>query len=77
MRKTAPSQFTHTDYDALESAITRGTRVVVTRRGTEYIVIPLRLQTAKGREAIDAVNPTTGDEMTLFLDELSQFEVVR
>lgn len=76
MKKKAPRQFTHKEYDALESAISSGTRVVVTRRGTEYIVIPLRLKTASGREAIDARHPTTGEEMTLFIDEMSMFEVV-
>jgi hypothetical protein len=30
-----------------------------------------------GREAVDATHPTTGDEITLYLDELESFEVVR
>ena len=76
-KKKAPAQFTHVEYDALEGAVSRGTRVVVTRRGTEYIVIPRALRMVRGREAIDAVHPTTGEEMTLFIDEMTAFEVVK
>jgi hypothetical protein len=30
-----------------------------------------------GREADDAVHPTTGDSMTLYIDEIDSLEVVR
>jgi hypothetical protein len=30
-----------------------------------------------GREAVDATHPTTGDGITLYLDEIDTFEVVR
>lgn len=65
------------DYDALERAVTRGQRLAVLRRGTEYLVIPSRLYMREGREAIEAVHPTTGDRITLMLDEIDSFEVVR
>ena len=69
-------QLTHDDYDRLERAVTRGERIAVYRRGTEYIVIPLSLNSRNGREVIDARNPTTGDSLALFLDELDAIEPV-
>ena len=70
------AQLTHEQYDRLERAVTRGQRIAVYRRGTEYIVIPLALRSRDGREVIDARNPTTGDSLTLFLDELDAIEPV-
>jgi hypothetical protein len=69
-------QLTHEQYDRLERAVTRGQRISVYRRGTEYIVIPLALQNRNGREVIDARNPTTGDKLALYLDELDGIELV-
>jgi hypothetical protein len=69
-------QLTHDEYDRLERAVTRGERIAVYRRGTEYIVVPLALASRNGREVIDARNPTTGDTLALFLDELDAIEPV-
>lgn len=71
------TEWTHKQYDALESAITSGKRIAAYRRGTEFVVVPTRLRVISGREAVDATHPTTGDAMTLYLDELESFEVVR
>jgi len=71
------TNWTSTTYDALERAILDGKRIAAFRRGTEYVVVPTRLRTIKGREAVDATHPTTGDSITLFLDEMDSFEVVR
>jgi hypothetical protein len=70
-------ELTVRQYDALESAITHGRRISVFRRGTEYVVIPQRLRAEGSREAMDSVHPTTGDQITLYLDEMERFEVVR
>ena len=70
------AQLTHEDYDRLETAVTRGHRIIVQRRGTEYVVIPLSLVARHGREVIEARNPATGDAMTLYLDELDSIETV-
>jgi len=70
------SQLTHDQYDQLEQAVARGQRIAVHRRGSEYIVIPLSLVTRGGRELIEARNPTTGDTLSLFLDELDSIETV-
>jgi hypothetical protein len=69
-------QLNHDEYDRLERAVARGQRIAVVRRGTEYVVIPLALRGSSGREVIEARNPTTGDSMTLFLDELDSIELV-
>ncbi len=64
-------------YDALERAIVDAARIVVLRRGTEFIVIPERLVTQGRGEAIVARHPTTGARLTLHLDEVDRLEVVR
>lgn len=69
-------QLNHEEYDRLEDAVARGRRIVVCRRGTEYVIVPLALQTRSGRELIEARNPVTGDRLTLFLDELESIETV-
>ena len=70
------AQLSHAEYDALERAILDGRRIVAWRRGTEYVVTPTELRFSGGREAIEARNPTTGDRLTLFVDELDAIEVV-
>ena len=71
------AEFTHKQYDLLESAITGGTRISAYRRGTEYVVVPTRLRMIRGREAVEATHPTTGDEITIYLDEMDSFEIVK
>lgn len=71
------AELTTTQYDALERAITDGRRIAVYRRGTEYVVVPTRLRTIRGREAIEATHPTTGDHLTLYIDDVESVEVVR
>jgi len=71
------TQWTHKQYDLLERAISSGKRIAAFRRGTEYVVLPMRLRVISGREAVEATHPTTGDEITLYLDEMDSFEVVR
>ncbi len=70
-------QLTHRQYDALEGAITHGRRISVFRRGTEYVVIPKRLWNEGSREVMDSIHPTTGEKMTLYLDEMDRIEVVK
>ncbi len=71
------AQWTHAQYDILERAITHGKRISAYRRGTEYVVVPTRLRVISGREAVEATHPTTGDQITLYLDEMDSFEVVK
>ena len=71
------AQLTVAQYDALEHAIRDGRRLSVWRRGTEYLVIPERLVLRGRREAIEARHPTTGQPLTLWIDEADALEVVR
>jgi hypothetical protein len=63
-------------YDVLERAIATGGRIAVMRRGIELVILPLRLRVVAGREALDARHPSTGDELSVFIDELDTVEPV-
>ncbi len=63
-------------YDSIESAIAHGHRVSVFRRGTEYIGIPKRLVSDGPREAVVILHPTTGEEITIVLDDIERIEIV-
>lgn len=68
-------QLTHAQYDLLERAVAKSERVAIRRPGRrELVVIPLTLHVRGGREAIEAQNPTTGDAMTIYLDEIDLLE---
>lgn len=69
-------QLTTKQYNLLERAVNERMRIAVYRRGSEFVVRAESLGLRAGREAIETVQPTTGDRMTLFLDEIDGFEVV-
>jgi hypothetical protein len=69
-------QFTTRQYNALERAVAQGQRLAVYRRGSEFVVRPESIGLRAGREAIETVQPATGDRMTIYLDEIEYFEVV-
>jgi hypothetical protein len=64
------SGLTHRDYDVIEGAIRRGTRIIVQHRGGELVLVPLALRADGRREAIAARHPVTGDDLMVFLDEI-------
>lgn len=70
------AQLNHEQYERLERAVARGDRIVVVRRGTEFVLIPLALVNRAGREVIESRNPTTGDALSLYLDELDSIDPV-
>jgi len=69
-------QLTSRQYNQLERAIASRQRIAVFRRGSEFIIVPEKLVLRDSRELIDAVQPSTGDKMALYLDEIDGFEVV-
>ena len=71
------AQLSPAQYDALERAVVERQRIAVMRRGTEYVVIPTSIGIRSGKETIEAFHPTTGDRLTLVIDELEEIEVVR
>lgn len=62
--------------DQLERAIREQRRVAVNRRGTEFVVIALRMASVRQRDAFVGRLPMTGEEVTFILDELEGFQVV-
>jgi len=68
----------HVQYEVLERAIAHGHRIALTRHGggTDLVVMPERIRVVTGREALDARHPSTGDHLTVFLDELDTVEPV-
>ncbi|MDQ2931656.1 MAG: hypothetical protein M3Y05_12695 [Gemmatimonadota bacterium] len=70
------AELTTTQYDQLERAVIDKKRIAIYRRGTEYIVIPNRLHLVSGRERIEAVHPTTGDRIIIYLDEIDSLHVI-
>jgi hypothetical protein len=70
-------QLTHEQYEILEQAVSKGARVAIQRRGRrEYIVIPTTLHLRDGREAIEARNPVTGHDLTIYLDDIDHLEAM-
>jgi len=70
------AQLNHRQYDSLERAIATGQRIAIRRRGTEYVVVPHRLRVIGGRERIESVHPTTGDDIVFYVDDLDAIEVI-
>ena len=70
------AQLTHEQYNRLERAVSRSQRVAVSRKGSEFVFVPLAMRVHNGREVIDAKNPTTGDALTIYLDEVESVEVL-
>jgi hypothetical protein len=62
--------------DQLEHATRNGRRVALMRRGTEYIVVALRLTSAGRQEALVGRLPMTGEELTFILDEIDAMQVL-
>ena len=69
-------QLTTRQYDALEAAVTHSRRVSVYRRGTEYIGIPQKIWQDGRREAVQILHPTTGENITVYLDEIEHLDVL-
>jgi len=64
-------------YDQLEHACRNGLRVVVQRRGTEYIVIADKVGAGPRGEALHARLPMTGEMMEFLLKDIEWFQVLR
>jgi uncharacterized protein with PhoU and TrkA domain len=72
----SPVRWTADRMDQLESAARRGQRVALSRRGTEYIVVALRVTSVDQREVLIGRLPMTGEDLTFRLDQIDSFQVV-
>jgi hypothetical protein len=62
--------------DQLERAARDGLRVALSRRGTEYIVVAVRVTSDAGHEAFVGWLPMTGEELVFRLDDVESFQVI-
>jgi hypothetical protein len=63
------------EMDRLERAIVDGSRVQLTRRGTEYVVIPREIRSNGPIDTLVGIT-STGDELSFSLPELENFVVL-
>jgi uncharacterized protein with PhoU and TrkA domain len=62
--------------DQLENAARKGLRVALLRRGTEYIVVAVRVTSVGRHEALIGRLPMTGEELTFHLEDIDSFQVI-
>jgi hypothetical protein len=72
----APVRWTADRMDQLEHAARRGQRVALSRRGTEYVVVALRVTSKDRRDVLVGRLPMTGEELTFQLDQIDSFQVL-
>lgn len=69
-------KWTPDEMDRLERAIVEGARIQLSRRGTEYVVVPVEIRTRGTREVLVA-DTYTGVRLDFALDEMEGFDVIR
>jgi uncharacterized protein with PhoU and TrkA domain len=72
----SPVRWTADRMDQLERAARDGLRVALSRRGTEYIVVALRVTSIDQHEALVGKLPMTGEDLTFRLEEIDSFQVI-
>jgi len=69
-------QWTPARMEQLELAARQGRRVILRRRGTEYVVVARRVFHEGQRDALIGLLPMTGEELRFNLEELDEFHVL-
>jgi uncharacterized protein with PhoU and TrkA domain len=72
----SPLRWTTDRMDQLEHAARNGLRVALSRRGTEYIVVALRVTSVDQHEALIGRLPMTGENLTFRLGDIDSFQVI-
>ena len=72
----SPVRWTADRMDQLENAARRGQRVALSRRGTEYIVVALRVTTEGRHEVLICRLPMTGEELAFRLNDIDSLQVI-
>lgn len=62
--------------DQLERAVRDGRRVLVVRRGSEFVVFARRVETRRSKEIFVGILPMTGDEIVFELGQVEDFQVI-
>lgn len=68
--------FSPGDYDVLERAVARGSRLAITRHGRQWIIVAQRLVVERGREVLQARHPSTGEPVVFVVDDIERIEAV-
>lgn len=68
-------QWTPGEMDRLERAIVEGDRVQLSRRGTQFVVVPRQVVPGETGDVLVATT-YSGDELEFALDELDWFDVI-
>jgi uncharacterized protein with PhoU and TrkA domain len=71
-----PIRWTADRMDQLENAARRGLRVALSRRGTEFIVVALRVTSVDQHDVLVGRLPMTGEDLSFVLDEIESFQVI-
>ena len=72
----SPVRWTTDRMDQLENAARNGQRVALSRRGTEYVVVAIRVTSQDQHEVLIGRLPMTGEDLTFRLDQIDAFQVV-
>jgi transcriptional antiterminator Rof (Rho-off) len=71
-----PVRWTADRMNQLEHAALYGQRVALSRRGSEYVIVALRVTTQDRHEVLIGRLPMTGEELAFRLDQIDSFQVV-
>jgi len=71
-----PVRWTADRMNQLEHAALYGQRVALSRRGSEYVVVALRVTSQDRHEVLIGRLPMTGEELAFRLDQIDSFQVV-
>ena len=74
-RRRGQSHWSPEELDQLERAIIEGARVQLTRRGTEYTLVPHSLR-SQGASEILTGTTNAGDDLSFALDEIERLEII-
>lgn len=74
-RQGGTSHWSPEEMDELERAIVEGARVHLSRRGTEFIVVPREIQSEGSTETLVGTT-IAGDRLRFALDEIDRFDVI-
>lgn len=60
----------------LERAVRDGNRIILSRRGSEFVVIAKKMTTVGRHEGVVGRLPATGEELVFLLHELDDFQII-
>jgi hypothetical protein len=63
------------EMERLERAIVEGSRIQLSRRGTEYVVLPRSIRSEEGGDVLLGTT-NTGSDLDFALEEIDRFDVL-